>query len=101
MNIKSTFIAAATAAMVIFAAPSIALAQAAPGGNAGGSASGGGGGGGGNDGGGEGGTYGFGSAYHNIETGEYSCDYLRKRAQWSDSYYGWRKHSRCVAATGS
>ena len=83
--------------MMIIAAPSFALAQAAPGGNAGGSSSSAGGG----TASGEGGIYGFGSAYHSIETGEYSCDYLRKRAQWSDSYYWWRKHARCIATPGS
>ncbi len=96
MNTKSTFIAAAAAAIMIIAAPAAVLAQAAPGGNSGGSSSSAGAG----TAGGEGGTYGFGSSYHSIETGEYSCDYLRKRAQWSDSYYWWRKHSRCIA-TGS
>jgi len=96
MNTKSTFIAAAAAALMIISAPAYVLAQAAPGGGGGGSSSGGGGG----NGGGEGGTYGFGSAYHNIETSEHGCDYLRKRAQWSDSYFWWRKYSRCVN-TGS
>ncbi len=92
MNTKSTAIAAATLALMIIAAPTQVMAQAAPGGGGGGSSSGAAGGSGG-----EGGTYGFGSAYHNIESGEYTCDYLRKRAQWSDAYYWWQKYSRCVA----
>ncbi|NNF76960.1 MAG: hypothetical protein HKN05_02925 [Rhizobiales bacterium] len=86
MNRKSKFIVAAAAALMIISAPAYVLAQAAPGGGGGSSS------------GGEGGTYGFGSAYHNIEIGEHSCDRFRKRAQWSDSYYWWRKYSRCVDA---
>ncbi len=92
MNTKSTAIAAAALALMIISAPAQVMAQAAPGGANGGSAAAGGG-----VGSGEGGTYGFGSAYHNIVSGEYSCDYLRKRAQWSDAYYWWQKYSRCIA----
>ncbi len=85
------FVSAATALMIL-AAPATVLAQAAPGG-------GGGGGGGSSAGGGsgDGGTYGFGSGYHNVEYDHTQrCDFLRKRAQWSDSHYWWTKYSRCM-----
>lgn len=95
MNTKSKVIAAAAVAIMIISAPAHVLAQAAPGGGAGSGASNTGGG---NDGGnGDAGTYGFGSAYHNVEIIDQSCDSLRKRAQWSDSHYWWQKYSRCIS----
>lgn len=44
------------------------------------------------------GVYGFGSGSIAHEPEQRSCDYYRKRAQWSDSHNWWKKYNRCLNA---
>lgn len=93
MTKNSKIIAVAATALMIMAAPATVLGQTAPGGNPNGSSSADSGAG--HDG--NGGTYGFGSTYHNFEYDiSQRCDFLRKRAQWSDNHFWWTKYSRCT-----
>ncbi len=80
MTTKSNAIAAAATALMIITAPATVLAQATAGAA------------------GDGGTFGFGSAYQSVEADPSKrCGILRKRAQWSNAHYWWRKYTRCVA----